>query len=76
MSVFTSASLPLLIFASSGEAEAGSAGEQPARNSLATDESLHSGVAVLPAAPEIFGSPHAFKNSSINRFFLLSDKPL
>jgi hypothetical protein len=45
-------------FTKSSEAEAGSAGEQPVRISLAADENINKGV-LLNALLDIFGSPYA-----------------
>ena len=71
---------PLLVlqqtFVISGKTEVGAAGEHPARDSLDDRRKCHFKGTASSGSFDIFRGPYAFKNSSINFFFLSMDNPL
>ena len=64
------------IFILSSETEAGSAGEQPARDRLDDRRKSHFKGTALSGSFDIFRGLYAFKNSSANFFFRAADNPL
>ena len=68
--------IQLQIFVISGKTEAGTAGEQPARDTPDDRRKCHFKGTTLSGSFDIFRGPYAFKNSSINFFFLAIDNLL
>ena len=68
--------IQLPTFVISGKTEAGTAGEQPVRDTPDDRRKCHFKGTTLSGSFEIFRGPYAFKNSPINFFLRSTDNPL